>query len=64
MGALVVLRLPIVPAGWDDGVHCLYDRSVQELPELGAASLRMEDGRAVAFPMIPLVKIFIYVKNA
>ncbi|MDC1633586.1 DUF6531 domain-containing protein [Phocaeicola vulgatus] len=40
--------------GWlGHGVHCLYDRSVQELPELGAASLRMEDGRAVAFPMIP-----------
>lgn len=40
--------------GWlGHGVHCIYDRCVQELPQEGATALRMEDGRIVAFPMIP-----------
>ena len=39
--------------GWlGHGVHSVYDRTVQELPEDDAVALRMEDGRAVAFPAI------------
>lgn len=39
--------------GWlGHGVHSIYDRTVQELPEDDAVALRMEDGRAVAFPTI------------
>ncbi len=39
--------------GWlGHGVHSIYDRTVQELPEDDAVALRMEDGRAVAFPAI------------
>lgn len=39
--------------GWlGHGVHCIYDRCVQELPEEDAVALRMEDGRAVAFPLL------------
>ena len=39
--------------GWlGHGVHSVYDRTVEEFPEDGATMLRMEDGRAVAFPMI------------
>ena len=40
--------------GWlGHGVHSCYDRTVEEFPEEGATMLRMEDGRAVAFPLIP-----------
>lgn len=39
--------------GWlGHGVHSVYDRTVQELPEDDAVALRMEDGRTVAFPAI------------
>lgn len=39
--------------GWlGHGVHSVYDRTVQELPKDDAVALRMEDGRAVAFPAI------------
>lgn len=40
--------------GWlGHGVHCCYDRTVESFEEEDATMLRMEDGRAVAFPLIP-----------
>lgn len=39
--------------GWlGHGVHCCYDRTVESFEDEGATMLRMEDGRAVAFPPI------------
>ena len=39
--------------GWlGHGVHCRYDRTVEAFPEEGVTMLRMEDGRAVAFPAL------------
>lgn len=39
--------------GWlGHGVHCCYDRTVQSFEDEGVTMLRMEDGRAVAFPLI------------
>ena len=39
--------------GWlGHGVHSVYDRTVEEFPEDGVTMLRMDDGRAVAFPTI------------
>lgn len=39
--------------GWlGHGVHCRYDRTVEAFPGEGATMLRMEDGRAVAFPLL------------
>ena len=39
--------------GWlGHGVHCRYDRMVQSFENEGVTMLRMEDGRAVAFPPI------------
>ena len=41
--------------GWlGHGVHCVYDRCVQELPEEDAVALRLEDGRVAAFPALPV----------
>lgn len=43
-----------VYTGWlGHGVHCVYDRCVQELPEEEAVALRLEDGRVAAFPALP-----------
>ena len=39
--------------GWlGHGVHCCYDRTVESFEDEGVTMLRMEDGRAVAFPPI------------
>ena len=39
--------------GWlGHGVHCCYDRTVESFEDEGVTMLRMEDGRAVAFPLI------------
>ena len=39
--------------GWlGHGVHCCYDRTVESFKDEGVTMLRMEDGRAVAFPLI------------
>ena len=39
--------------GWlGHGVHCCYDRTVESFDDEGVTMLRMEDGRAVAFPPI------------
>ena len=39
--------------GWlGHGVHSCYDRTVESFEEEGVTMLRMDDGRAVAFPLI------------